>query len=300
MDEVRHQAFKAGGRATDCLDIALLRAGYEQRDEYGEELWVLVDRAFYEVAGDFPRIESGDLRPGVEMVTYSIRVSDCQKYAIDVDATMSEVLEMSDLQAALDELREDVMLEAEAGGVFQQEAFFTLFAEVASENGDTIDLEHAHCHRDGGPKPYRVDGHAFDHDRGTLHLAVCDYREAPEVETLNAAQLDANLKRVTNFVENSFRPEFINALEDSSAAFEAAYPIYSNRIVIKRVRVILFTNARLAARRPPELADEVAGLPVVYSVLDLSRYADIQNSRAGPESIEVDIEGNCRGRRFPA
>lgn len=198
---------------------------------------------------------------------------------------------MSELQDALDELREDVMLEAEAGGVFQQEAFFTLFAEMASENGDTIDLEHAHCHRDGGSKPYRVDGHAFDHDRGTLHLAVCDYREAHDIETLNAAQLDSNLKRVTNFVENSLRPEFINALEDSSEAFEAAYPIYSNRIAIKRLRVILFTNARLAARRPPQLTDEVAGLPVVYSVLDLSRYADIQSSRTGPESIEVDIEG---------
>lgn len=183
------------------------------------------------------------------------------------------------------------MLEAEAGGVFQQEAFFTLFAEIASENGDTIDLEYSHCHRDGGKQPYRVDGHAFDHDRGTLHLAVCDYSEIPEVETLNAARLDSNLKRVTNFVENSLRPEFINALEDSGEAFEAAYPIYSNRTAIKRVRVILFTNARLAARRPPQLADEVAGMPVVYSVLDLSRYADIQNSREGPESIEVDIEG---------
>jgi hypothetical protein len=198
---------------------------------------------------------------------------------------------MSDLQVTLDELREDVMLEAEAGGVFQQEAFFTLFAEIASENGDTIDLEYAHCHRDGGTKPYRVDGHAFDNDRGTLHLAVCDYRETIEIEALNAAQLDSNLKRVTNFIENSLRPEFINALEDSGEAFEAAYPIYSNRIAIKRIRVILFTNARLAARRPPQLADEVAGIPVVYSVLDLSRYADIQNSREGPESIEVNIEG---------
>lgn len=197
---------------------------------------------------------------------------------------------MSDLQDALDELREDVMLEAEAGGVFQQEAFFTLFAEVASENGDTIDLEHAHCHRDGGKAPYRVDGHAFDHDRGTLHLAVCDYREASEVETLYAAQMDSNLKRVTNFVENSLKPEFINALEDSSAAFEAAYPIYSNRVAIKRLRVTLFTNARLATKRPPQLMDEVAGLPVVYSVLDLSRYSDIQSSRTGTESIEVDIE----------
>lgn len=196
---------------------------------------------------------------------------------------------MSDMQEAFDELREDVMLEAEAGGVFQLEAFFELYAEAASENGDTIDLEHAHCHRDGGSRPYRIDGHAFDHDRGTLHLAVCDYRDGAEVETLNATQIDAALKRAVNFFENALRPDFINSLEDSSAAFEAAYPIYSSSGAIKRVRIILFSNARLAARRAPQLSEEVAGVPVVYSVLDLGRYSDIQRSQALPESIEVDI-----------
>lgn len=92
VDEIREEAVKAGGRATDCLDISLLRAGYEPQGAYGEELWVLVDRAFYDVVDDFPRIERGDLRPGVEMVKYSIRVSDCQKFAVDVEGTMTEVL----------------------------------------------------------------------------------------------------------------------------------------------------------------------------------------------------------------
>lgn len=196
---------------------------------------------------------------------------------------------MSDMQEDFDELREDVMLEAEAGGIFQQEAFFQLYAQTASENGDTIDLEHAHSHRDGGSRPYRIDGHAFDHDRGTLHLAVCDYRDGAEVETLNATQIDAALKRAINFFENALRADFINSLEDTSSAFEAAYPIYSSSAAIKRVRVILFSNARLAARRAPQLAEEVAGVPVVYSVLDLRRYSDIQRSQALPESIEVDV-----------
>lgn len=97
------------------------------------------------------------------------------------------------------------MLEAEAGGVFQQEAFFQLYAEAASDSGDAIDLEHAHCHRDGGSKPYRVDGYAFDQDRGILYLAVCDFRNGTEVETLNAAQIDTSIRRVINFFENALR-----------------------------------------------------------------------------------------------
>lgn len=196
---------------------------------------------------------------------------------------------MSELQTALDELRDDVMLEAEAGGVFQQEAFFQLYAEAASDSGDAIDLEHTHCHRDGGSKPYRVDGYAFDQDRGILYLAVCDFRNGTELETLNAAQIDTSIRRVINFFENSLRSEFVNALEDSSSAFTVAYPIFSNRASIKRLRIVLFSNARLVARRAPQLAEEAAGIPVVFSVIDLARYTEIQGASSTPVAIEIDV-----------
>lgn len=192
---------------------------------------------------------------------------------------------MSGLQSALDELRDDVMLEAEAGGIFQQEAFFQLYAEAASDSGDAIDLEHAHSHRDGASKPYRVDGHAFDQDRGILYLAICDFRDGTELETLNAAQIDTSIRRAINFFENSLRSEFVNALEDSSAAFTVAYPIFTNRASIKRLRIVLFSNARLVARRAPQLAEEAAGIPVVFSVIDLARYTEIQGASSTPVAI---------------
>lgn len=92
VSEVRSLTSNAGVHASELFDIAMLRAGYEPRDEYDEESWVLVDRAFYEVTGDFPRIERTDLRKGVEMVKYSIRVSDCRDYAVDIKTTMTELL----------------------------------------------------------------------------------------------------------------------------------------------------------------------------------------------------------------
>lgn len=91
--EVRTRAASAGSHAEELFEIAMLRAGYEPRHEYGEEGWILIDRAFYEISGDFPRIERADLRKGVEMVKYSIRVSDCQDYAVDVKKTMTELMQ---------------------------------------------------------------------------------------------------------------------------------------------------------------------------------------------------------------
>lgn len=83
VSEIREAAASAGGGSMELFEIALLAANYEERAEYEEETWLLVDRAWYEVSGDFPRIERGDLRPGVEAVTYSIRVSDCGGYVSD-------------------------------------------------------------------------------------------------------------------------------------------------------------------------------------------------------------------------
>lgn len=83
--EVRQAVAGSGTGSADILEIALLKAGYEERPEYDDESWILVDRAFYQVAGEFPRIERSDLRPGVEKVSYSIRVADCTAYAISAD-----------------------------------------------------------------------------------------------------------------------------------------------------------------------------------------------------------------------
>jgi hypothetical protein len=85
VSEIRDAFAEAGAGALELLDIALLEAGYQERPEYNEESWVLVDRIFYEVSSEFPRIERGDLRPGVEMVNYSIRVSDCAPFIISHD-----------------------------------------------------------------------------------------------------------------------------------------------------------------------------------------------------------------------
>lgn len=197
---------------------------------------------------------------------------------------------MSELQEAYEELRDDILLEAEAGGIFQQEAFFKLYAAAASEGGDSIDLEYAHCHQDGGRRAYQIDGYGFDADRGTMYLAVCDYREGTSIETLQNDRLTSLVKRLITFFDLSCSPEFINSLEETSDAFKAAYPIYSSREKIKRIRIILFSNARLATKRPPQVGEEIRGLAVVYSVLDAVRYFDIQRMFGTPDPIEVDLE----------
>ncbi|MGX1197390.1 PD-(D/E)XK motif protein [Parvibaculum sp. MBR-TMA-1.3b-4.2] len=93
VKELTVLAKKAGGTASDLLGIGMLAAGYEPHPEYDDETWILVDRALYEIRDDFPRIERGELRPGVEQVRYKVRVSACQPYSVDLQATFEELID---------------------------------------------------------------------------------------------------------------------------------------------------------------------------------------------------------------
>ena len=91
--ELADLAKGTAGVASDLLGIGMLGAGYEPHPEYDEETWTPVDRALYEVRDDFPRLERGELKPGVEQVRYKIRVSDCQPFAVDLEATFGELID---------------------------------------------------------------------------------------------------------------------------------------------------------------------------------------------------------------
>lgn len=194
---------------------------------------------------------------------------------------------MSELDETFVGFRDELLLEADASGDSQSDTFFNLYAAVASDSGETIDLEHTPARREGSRNAWQIDGIALDADRGTLYIAVCDFRSEPKLQTLNAAQIDVLLRRVRSFVEQASDPSFVNQLEDTGPAFRAAYPIYSQPGAIKRVRAVLFSNARMATKRPPQMAEEIMGRPVTYSVFDFGRYAEASSVLSAPQPIEV-------------
>lgn len=195
---------------------------------------------------------------------------------------------MDDLNATFDDFRDDLTREVHTFGEPQRACFFQRYSKIATENGDCIDLTYTPVRKEG-VLGHQIDGYALDAERGELYLAICDYRADEELQTLNQGQIDSLYKNAERFFEAAQRPDYINRLEETSPAFQAAYPIYVYYRDIKRIRLIIFSNARFVARKKSVSSKEISGKIFTYNLLDFTRYIDILESRNGSEPIEVDL-----------
>ena len=201
------------------------------------------------------------------------------------------------LQTLYEEFWEEILLDALATGELQATAFFEAYAAVAAENGDCGDLECSHVRKEGS-NGYQIDGYALDVERRELVLAVSDFRSSDELQTLNLSNLGVLFRRGERFLENSLRPDFVSRLEETSADFQVAHLIFENMQFINRVRFIVFSNARLVARKRQVESKRTGGRIFNFSVLDFSRYVDILESRSGSEPIDIDL-AELNGQAIP-
>jgi hypothetical protein len=91
IDELTSVFTAAGSPVLEQFEAALEACGYVRREEYDESKWLLIDRRLFEVRGDFPRLTPAMLPTGVYAVSYSILLSACQRFAVDLDQALTEV-----------------------------------------------------------------------------------------------------------------------------------------------------------------------------------------------------------------
>lgn len=187
-----------------------------------------------------------------------------------------------------EEFWDDLLRDSEVTGEPQRASFFRMYAELAAENGDCADLVYCPIVREGS-RPYQVDGYALDRDTGELHIAICDFRPERELQNLNADRINSIFNRVRRFCKNAVREDCLKELEEVGAEFELTWFIQENLPFIKRIRCVMFSNARLATRKKTLEAGNVIGAEMTFNIIDFNRYVDIQNTIGGIEPIELDI-----------
>jgi hypothetical protein len=91
VDDIR--ASLSATAAASALEDRLMQAGYldVHRHLYGGLGYTIRESNFFRVTDGFPRIIERDLAAGVGDVHYSVAVSECKHFVIDVDQVLSEI-----------------------------------------------------------------------------------------------------------------------------------------------------------------------------------------------------------------
>jgi hypothetical protein len=201
---------------------------------------------------------------------------------------------MITLESFHHELLQDIHLAADAGGRYLEDEFFERFCDQLVDAGELTSYDHSFY---AAPRGMRVDGYEGDPLTldGTLTLIVSDFNQAPTISTLTSTELVAVFKRILNFLKESRRYEFRSKLDESMAAFGLAEMMSKRWPMITKIRLLLISNRVLSARVDGMKAGSEDGIPIAYSVWDLSRLYRFEMSGQGREEIEIDLEKDFGG-----
>ena len=83
-ERIRRNILSLDPGSTAIFEARLSAAGYRMEDDYSSHHWLEGAVRLYLVSGSFPRITSGEMRPGVSNVRYSVSLADCEPFATSV------------------------------------------------------------------------------------------------------------------------------------------------------------------------------------------------------------------------
>jgi hypothetical protein len=197
-----------------------------------------------------------------------------------------------------EELYQDIQYEAEAGGMFQEEAFVTLTTDLLMDAGELSTFDYQPLI---GRRGIRIDGSGGDplETDGVLTLVTAHFNPSPTIESLTQTEMNLGFNRVMSFVRQCLDEDFRFGLDESSPVFGLADMIAARWKIIDRIRVIMVTNRQLSRRIDGRRAEDILGKTVAFNVWDIGRLHQFETSGKGREEIEIDLEEEF-GHGFPA
>src|SRR6056297_397957 len=116
---------------------------------------------------------------------------------------------MSDLEEFHHSLIADIQGDADALGLYTQEAFFEKIGEILTEAGEIDQADFAYYNGTGRKNVnLEVTGYGGDprDADGVLSLILCDFQVHPELRTTLAASLQGQFKKLLEFLRHARTP----------------------------------------------------------------------------------------------
>lgn len=210
------------------------------------------------------------------------------------DATQSKS-HANDILGDFNRELKNSLFEIADSGVDLGDAFFEFMAARLEVAGEIDTADRALFEKTVGNKNIRIDGSAGDprESDGTLSLIICDFYQEDNIVRINAAHAKRLFSYLSNFL--FFAQSDGDKLQDISAGAGLAETISLNWHAIKKVKLILLTNALYSSRTDGVPAGRIADIPATYNIWDLARFHRYEASGQAREALSINFEEDFGG-----
>ncbi len=92
VENLYNRLSDAGHEISEQFGMRLALVGYEPDPAYDKYFFAPVSRKIFAVEGEFPRIGSADIKPGISKLSYSISVESCLPFQLEEPAALNRIL----------------------------------------------------------------------------------------------------------------------------------------------------------------------------------------------------------------
>jgi hypothetical protein len=195
-------------------------------------------------------------------------------------------------------LLNDVEARAEVEGDYALTSFVGEASQRLSEAEIVDDLEALHFRGLGRARRHLgVDGFDLDDADGSITLAIAHFSgSVDETPRLPPAEARRILGTLEAYLEEAVWGDFIRDREPSAREYALATDLRNKGRTPSRYKLMLLTDHILTDHTKEFPSSSLGGVPVDYSIWDIRRFWEVQESAQGREELVIDLrEWNTGG-----
>ena len=198
---------------------------------------------------------------------------------------------MNDELEIIDEFYEQFLLEISNehidSGESPHKVFFNRVTELLIEEGEIKDAIHAPFKRPG----LQFNGYGGNplEDNNKLTVFLSDFTQSKELEGLYLKDLEALVKRGTNFISKITSKEFLQ-IEESDPVFSAIQNLSGKMDLLSQIRIIILTNKSIKIRSDNLKAPKIGEIKTQIGICGYDRIKQLESGIEEKPEIIIDLE----------
>ena len=200
---------------------------------------------------------------------------------------------MNDELEIIDEFYEQFLLEISNehidSGESPHKVFFNRVTELLIEEGEIKEAIHAPFKRPG----LQFNGYGGNplEDNNKLTVFLSDFTQSKELEGLYLKDLEALVKRGTNFISKITSKEFLQ-IEESDPVFSAIQNLSGKMDLLSQIRIIILTNKSIKIRSDNLKAPKIGEIKTQIGICGYDRIKQLESGIEEKPEIIIDLEAS--------